>query len=226
MQALSLTDANQTLRVYDRLRSELLSCEIAPGGRINVANYSQALEVSPGAVREALSRLIAEGLVCAEQNRGFRATEVANEDFVKITEARTAIDTLCLRSSMESGDVEWEANLVAACHRLERRLNALNGSAEAEDRFAEAHTAFHKALVAGCDNNWLLRMHDLLYAQAARYRKMCMPAAKDKPRIHAFQGEFITAVLARDTAVASALLEQYYSSARDVILASLATTES
>jgi DNA-binding GntR family transcriptional regulator len=223
MQAIQAGDTNQTLRAYERLRAELLSCRVVPGDRINVATYSQTLEVSPGAVREALSRLIAEGLVRAEQNRGFRAADLAIEDFAKVTEARTAIDALCLRSSMEGGDIDWEAGLVAACHRLERRLAGLDGSAEAEEKFTEAHAAFHKALVAGCQNEWLLWMHDLLYAQAARYRKLCMPVARDKPRIHAFQGEFINAVLARETEKAAALLQDYYHSARDIVISALAS---
>lgn len=218
---MSISEGNQTNKAYDRLRAELLSCRLQPGDRINVATYSQSLEISPGAVREALSRLTAEGLVSSEQNRGFRAADLAIEDFAKVTEARTAIDSLCLRSSIESGDVEWESNLLAACHRMERRLEGLDGSPEADDLFAEAHSAFHKALVAGCQNEWLLRMHDMLYAQAARYRQLCMPVARDKPRLHAFQGEFITTVLARDGDRAVALLQDYYGSARDIVIAAL-----
>lgn len=216
-----MTDSNQTGRAYDKLRSELLSCQLPPGDRINVSTYSRSLEVSPGAVREALSRLVAEGLVSAEQNRGFRAASLAISDFAKVTEARTAIDALCLRSSMECGDVDWEAGLIAACHRLERRLDLLDGSIEAEEKFTEAHAAFHKALVAGCQNEWLMWMHDLLFAHASRYRKLCMPVAKDKPRIHEFQGEFISAVLARDTDKAIALLQDYYGAARDIVIAAL-----
>lgn len=225
MQTIQMTagdELNQTVRAYDWLRIELLSCRLSPGQRINVATYSRSLEVSPGAIREALSRLIAEGLVQAEPNRGFRAANLAIEDFAKVTEARTAIDSLCLRSSMEAGDIDWESGLVAACHRLDRRLDKLDGSAEAEDRFTDAHAAFHKALVAGCQNEWLLWMHDLLYAQAARYRKLCMPVAKDKPRIHAFQGEFIQMVIARDIEKAVVLLQNHYAAARDIVLAALA----
>jgi DNA-binding GntR family transcriptional regulator len=212
---------NQAGRAYDRLRSEVLSCRVSPGNRINVSSYSQNLEVSPGAVREALSRLAAEGLVTAEQNRGFRAANLVIEDFAKLTEARTMIDTLCLRSSLEHGDVDWEANLLAACHRLDRRLLGLDGSIEAEDLFADAHAGFHKALVSGCRNEWLLWMHDLLYAQSSRYRKLCMPTAAEKPRIHDFQGRFITHVLARETDTAVYLLEEYYSAARKIVTESL-----
>ena len=67
-------------------------------------------------------------------------------------------------------------------------------------------------------------MHDLLYAQAARYRQLCMPVAQDKPRLHAFQGEFITTVIARDGDKAIALLHDYYGSARDIVIESLRKT--
>ena len=111
--------------------------------------------------------------------------------------------------------------MIAACHRMERRLDALDGTPESEDCFAEAHALFHKALVAGGRNPYLLRMHELLYLQSTRYRQLCIPLAQDKPRIHSFHGEFITAVIARDADRAVTLLSEYYLAARDIINAVL-----
>ena len=210
-------EPNQTAIAYDRLRKDLLACRVRPGDRIPVSLISKELSISPGPVREALSRLVAEGLVETEQNRGYRASELAMEKFGHLTQARLAIDTLCLRESIAVGDVEWETTLIAACHRMERRLELLDGSPETEDRFAEAHSLFHKALVNGGRNPYLLRMHELLYLQSSRYRRLCIPLAHDKPRIHTFQGEFITAVIARDADRAVELLTEYYLAARDLI---------
>lgn len=219
---MNASESNQTVRAYEHLRSEVQSCRIAPGSRINVAVAAHELDASPGAVREALSRLTAEGLVVSEQNRGFRAADLLVEDFAKLTDARLGVDALCLRSSLASGDIEWEVELLAACHRVERRIGALDGSVEAEEAYAEAHAAFHRALVAGCDNKWLLWMHDLLYTQGVRYRRLCIPLVRDKPSIHAFQGEFIGAVLRRDADVAVQMLSAYYQTARDMVIDALA----
>jgi len=218
-------ESNQTAIAYDYLCKDLQACRVRPGERIPVSLICKELSVSPGSVREALSRLVAEGLVTAEQNRGFRAADLEIENFAHLTQARLAIDILCLRDAIAAGDVEWESNLIAACHRMERRLDELDGSPEADDRFAEAHAIFHKALVDGGRNPYLLRMHDLLYLQSTRYRQMCLPLAGDKPRIHAFQGEFMTAVISRDAERAVELLSEYYLTASDIVANALDKNE-
>ncbi len=218
-------EPNQTAIAYDHLRRDLLACRVRPGDRIPVSLISKELSISPGPVREALSRLVAEGLVETEQNRGYRAAELEIESFGHLTDARLSVDTLCLRDAIAAGDVEWESNLIAACHRMERRLEELDGSHAAEDRFAEAHALFHKALVSGGRNPYLLRMHELLYLQSTRYRQLCIPLAQDKPHIHAFQGDFITAVMARDADRAVELLTEYYLAARDMLTPVLRTQD-
>ena len=215
------SEPNQTAIAYDYLCKDLQACRVRPGERIPITLICKELSISPGPVREALSRLVAEGLVTAEQNRGYRAADLEIENFVYLTEARLEVDTLCLRDAIAVGDVEWESNLIAACHRMERRLLEMDGSREADDRFADAHAMFHKALVGGGRNPYLLRMHELLYLQSTRYRQMCMPLASDKPRIHAFQGEFITAVINRDVERAVNLLRDYYLAASDIVAEAL-----
>ena len=41
--------------------------------------------------------------------------------------ARISIEQLCLRRSIEKGDVEWETDMVAAYHRLRRMFEQANG---------------------------------------------------------------------------------------------------
>lgn len=60
----------------------------------------RALQRQPRAVREALSRLSAEGLVVGEAQRGFPVSPVSAEDWIDPTPARLDIEGLALRCSI------------------------------------------------------------------------------------------------------------------------------
>ena len=65
-----------TSAVFAQLRAEILSCRLKPGEKLLIAGLAQRFSVSLSAVREALSRLAAEDLVQAEDQRGFRVSPV------------------------------------------------------------------------------------------------------------------------------------------------------
>lgn len=55
--------------VYDRLRKEILSLELAPGTLLDETEIAERFQLSRSPVREALVRLSAEGLVVTLRNR-------------------------------------------------------------------------------------------------------------------------------------------------------------
>ncbi len=78
------------------------------------------LGFSPGAVREALSRLAAEKWTVATAQKGYSVTPVSIAELRDLTRTRITIEQICLRSAIAHGDVEWETSIVAAYHRLHR----------------------------------------------------------------------------------------------------------
>jgi DNA-binding GntR family transcriptional regulator len=58
-----------TSAVCERLRKDILSARLPPGQKLNVAHLSKGFGVSFAAIREALSRLVADGLVQASDQR-------------------------------------------------------------------------------------------------------------------------------------------------------------
>ncbi len=211
--------ASLTQTAYERLRADLLACRLPPGEKLRIGELCDMLGVSLSAVREALSRLTAEGLVVAEPQRGFRAAPISEADLRDLTAARIEIETLCLRRALAAGDVTWEERLVAAHHRLSR-----TGERDPADpkrvteAWAEAHRAYHAALVAGCDNAWLLRLRAILYAQSERYRRLSVPLARTERDLAREHREIVEAALARDADKASALLAAHLSLTSDILL--------
>jgi DNA-binding GntR family transcriptional regulator len=202
------------------LRADLLSCRIPPGSRLKIQDLCQRLSVSLGAIREALSRLTSEGLVVAEPQRGFRAAPISPEDLQDLTKVRVEIDSLCLRRAIELGDVDWEARLVAAFHRLSRMPErAPDDPVRASDEWAEAHGVFHTALVEGCESPWLMRLHRQLYDQSERYRRLSVSVAPRPRNIRGEHQKILDAVLARDADKAVRLLAAHIGATTTILLA-------
>ncbi len=218
--------ASLTHAAYERLRADLLACRLRPGERLRINDLCAALSVSLSAVREALSRLTAEGLVVAEPQRGFRVAPISAAELKDLTATRITIETLCLRRAIEAGDVGWEERLVAAHHRLARTPERAEGDAlRVSEAAAEAHAAFHRALVAGCDSAWLLRLRDLLYAQSERYRRLSIPLARAERDLAREHRELMEAALARDADRAVRLLADHLSLTSAILLEAQETAE-
>src|SRR5712672_2028195 len=74
--------------VYQHLRADILACRLRPGVKLQINLLAEDLGVSLSGVREALSKLSAEGLVVAEPQRGFRVAPVSLEDLGDLTMTR------------------------------------------------------------------------------------------------------------------------------------------
>lgn len=197
-------------RAYAEIRAGILACRLLPGTKLNIAALAADLDVSLGAVREALSMLQSEALVVSEPQRGYTVSPVSLKELDDITEARIAIETLCLRASIARGDLGWETGLVASWHRLSRLSETEEGQSQhLSETWARAHAAFHAALVGACDNAWLLRLRAMLYEQSERYRRMSVPLAVEPRDVPAEHKAIFDAVMRRDVAGATAALENH-----------------
>ena len=195
----------------DRVQRDILAAALAPGARLAVHDLARRYGIGVTPLREALARLVGLGLVTASTQRGFRVAEVSRADLADITRARQAVEAAALRLSMQEGDAEWEAEIVAALHLLRRQAAAAGPGVETP-AFDAAHKRFHAALVAGCGSPRLLRAQSALYDEAYRYRRVMMTRFEtweDFLRIHA---ELADLVLARDYEAANAALMAHLAS--------------
>lgn len=135
--------------VYEAVRAAILAGEFAPMQTLSPQELATRFGVSLAVAREALLRLVGEGLAERIPNRGFIVPAADSDRWQQITEARAIVEPQAIRLAIERGDVAWEATIRATHHTLSR---APAGSEE----WAAAHHAFHRALLAGCANPVLL----------------------------------------------------------------------
>jgi DNA-binding GntR family transcriptional regulator len=211
----------QTDQVFELLRAEILSCRLAPSAKIRINDVAARFDVSLGATREALSRLAANGLVVAEAQKGFTVAPVSRKDLIDLTRTRITIEKLCLASAIAHATIEWESALVAACHRLQRISETeLDDPSRLNEGWANAHNAFHTALVAACDSPWLLRIREMLFAQSDRYRHLSVPLRRGHRDVNAEHKAILDATIAGDTDKACALLAEHFSETTRILLES------
>jgi DNA-binding GntR family transcriptional regulator len=160
---------------YRRIRDDLIAGRLAPGSRLRVERLKAEYDIGASPLREALSRLASEGLVTAEGQRGFRATELSPGDLEDITRMRIFLEVQAIAESVARGDDAWEARVVAAHHHLakaEPRATALPPVDFSE--WEQRNRAFHDSLVAACTSRWLLHFRAAIYDQHERYRRIAI----------------------------------------------------
>ena len=211
----------QAEEVFETLRAEILSCRLPPSAKIRINEIALRLAVSPGAVREALSRLSAEGMTVAEAQKGYLVAPVSVDELRDLTATRIAIEQLCHRAAIAHGDVEWESDIVAAYHRLHRLPEREpSDPSRLNEAWSVAHAQFHRALVANCGSRALLRIRDGLYTQAERYRRLSVPLRRGERDVDAEHTAMVAATLARDAGRMCRLIAEHLQRTTDILLAS------
>ena len=187
---------NQTTVAYEALRADILNGRYPPEKKLKIQELAEELGVSPGAVREALSRLVPEELVVSRDQRGFLVAPLSVADLADLTDLRCEIESLALRRSVEFGDVNWEAGILAAEHRLRSKVTVV-GAEDPLVKWRQNHAAFHTALVNACGSRRLLGLHAQLYEQSERYRGLSSQVDTDRD-VEGEHHKLVEFALARD----------------------------
>src|SRR5919197_1993639 len=84
--------ANSGAVAYERLRQAVMRLELAPGAGVSEAQLVKGFGFSKAAVRAALARLRAEGLVVAEPRRGHVIAPLTMRDVLEIYDLRLLLE--------------------------------------------------------------------------------------------------------------------------------------
>jgi DNA-binding GntR family transcriptional regulator len=199
------------------IHRDILAGLLEPEARLRVHDLVARYRIGATPIREALSRLGSEGLVQAIGNRGFRVMGLAREDLEDIIRTRCVIEIEALRLSMANGGDEWEAEIVAALHRLQRFIERSPVPFhETHHEYDRIHRRFHTALIAACGSPRLLALHRTLYDQTYRYRAILMSLIATPRRTAELHIGLADVVLARNVERASEALAEHIGSTLEV----------
>jgi DNA-binding GntR family transcriptional regulator len=88
-------------RVYDAVKSMAITYGIRPGERINEVDLARQLNVSRTPLREALNRLVTEGFLTTQLNKGFFARRLDPTEVFNLYEFRSAVESAAVLIACE-----------------------------------------------------------------------------------------------------------------------------
>ncbi|WP_315837781.1 GntR family transcriptional regulator [Bradyrhizobium prioriisuperbiae] len=205
--------------ITHRLREDIVSCRMTPDEPLRFDVLKQRYGASFTTLREALTALAAEGLVDAQEQRGFRVAPVSRRDLIEVTDARVLIEVELLRRSIEKGGDDWEIAVISTLHRLRRIEERADDNPLQDPEWTAAHRQFHQALVSACESKTLLAIRADLFDRAERYRHL---SASFRPRPRDKAGEhqaIMQSAISRNADLAVKLIESHIRTTAENVLA-------
>ena len=157
--------------VGERLRSDIIAGVLQPGTQLNEVELAASFGVSRGPVREALQRLIQEGLLRSEPHRGVFLPILGAADIDDIYLVREALETAALRS------ITGTPRAVSSYKALDRIVRAMESAEKSDDwkTVVSRDLDFHTALVAAADSPRLERMFTTVISET----RLCLGMLTD-----------------------------------------------
>lgn len=202
---------------YQKLREEIITGALPPGGRLNIRGLSDRFAIGLSPLREALNRLSAEGLVQQKDNHGFLVAPVSLDELADLTKARCWANEIGLREAIKCGGDEWEEELLLAFHRLKRTERPVAAGTARSPKWDAAHRAFHCALIAGCGSKWHIQSCEHLFDAAERYRHVARLAGANRSNHEEEHQAIMEAALDRRTEDAVRLLNEHFNTTANLV---------
>lgn len=154
---------------YRALYDAILHGRLRPGSRIIQAEVSEALGISRGPLREAMSRLESEGVLVSTAHRGTRVAIASAEDVVGLYMVRAVLEGFAAASGIESIRSSWLPTLRDELHPMAKAADNGNWA-----KVADLDARWHSHLVEAYGNQRLLSVWSkanaplrIVYAMAA-----------------------------------------------------------
>lgn len=198
-------------RVTGALRAAIIAGTMRPGDVFSAPELAARFGVSPTPVREGMLDLVKDGLVVALPNKGFRVTEVSDQDLDDVSDLRQIIEAVgFIRSAPLLAEEELDRLEGIGAQIVE---TASVGDLEA---YLAADLEFHLLLLSHSGNRKLIEIVTSLRAQTRLYG-LSRLAEEGKLTGSATEHlELVSLVRAGDFEQAVALLHQHIGHSRGI----------
>lgn len=199
-------------RVHEALRQKAVSFAFMPDQKLNESALAAELETSRTPLREALNRLVAEGLLTFQTNRGFFCRSLTPKDILDLYEARVAIECEAVRLSCARASQDA---IEALAHWL-REMESLYRSSDDPLELLKVDEAFHLKLVELSGNSELVRLLANVNDRIRYIRLIDLKNMRDRnggdPEAH---NKIVQALLRRDAVAAEAAMRSHIEKRRE-----------
>jgi DNA-binding GntR family transcriptional regulator len=200
-------------RVFSLLREAIVEGDIPAGGKISEPELARRYGISRGALREAIGRLEACGLVVRRANVGARVVTLSSAQLIEIFHVREALEGMAARLAA----LHMSDNEIADLRGLLERHGAQIASDSAQAYFQrEGDLDFHYRIVKGSHNSRLVGLLcDDLYHLVRLYRYQFGMPSKRGPRAFVEHGHIVDAIDRRDGEMAEMMMRAHIRASRE-----------
>lgn len=199
--------------VYSRLVEAIQSGGLASGAALHVADLASQFNVSPSPVRDAISRLSAEGLVTNNPNRRTTVVSFSRQDILETFELRSILE--CAAARLAASIIQ-PAQL-SELRKLAEKCNALADNPAQKKAKLDLDNQFHLKLAEAAGNSLLT--HEIARCnrrvRAIQWLKLDPPTLK---QAHPEHLKVIAALEKRDPDAAEAAMKAHLHVALNLIL--------
>lgn len=196
-------------RIHDELRDLVVDGDLLPGAPLVQEQIAERLGVSRTPVREALGRLVHEGLVEWVAGGGYVVRDLGDQQITEVYQVRQNLESMALRLASGRHDRVRLARLTMLVEQM-----AATRPGEVAAHF-ELNRAFHRALVEPCGNALLVTMIDQLWDHPVNRRITRSYVLADPSNVDRMVAEHRALVAAAAAGDEEALLERYAAHVRD-----------
>ncbi len=163
-------DHTLTTSCFNQIRSWILTGDLLPGEKLKGEYLKHRLGTGLTPIREALSRLVNTGLVTFREKMGFSVANLSEDKVRNTWKAHAKIEAmLLLRESIQNGDDNWEADIMAALYKLSK---VETGSKVEYDTWVLRNDEFHNALISSSKLDGLLQVRNELKVVINWYHRL------------------------------------------------------
>lgn len=203
--------ASSAQHAYAAVRRMAMTFALRPGERIGETELAERLAISRTPLREALNRLVAEGLLVALPQRGFAARELDPQAVFELYEARAEIEATITRLAARRADDQGLQGLEAFL-----RESVAQPDESEIDHLMRLDVGFHQKLAGLARNRELARILENLNDRIHFMRWINMEG-----RRRATQSEhlrILERLQARDETAAAEAMRRHISLRQDQII--------
>ena len=148
-------------QLVERLREDILSGVLAANAQLNEKELALTFGVSRGPLREAMQRLVQEGLLRSEPHRGVFVVELSERDLADIFLVRATIESAAIRQILSNGG---QQTVSVQLKRISERMDKAVRAGRWKDG-GELDFEFHRTLVDGAESERLSRTYATVQAE-------------------------------------------------------------
>ena len=194
--------ASASIQAYDIIKAEIISRRFRPGHRLVESDLTVLCDVSRTPVREALRRLVSEGLAEFSPNHGAQVADMAGEDLDALYELRTLIEGYAARRAATRITLAQIAELEMLADRMEE----LSAQQTVVPEEASANSRFHRIIIDAAKSSRLVSVSNLVVEAPLVLRTIEHYTPEERARSMQHHRELIAAFRARDSQWAEAVM--------------------